>query len=89
MYSTLAGIEALMRGQLNRLRPSRGAAAANLRGRPEELGLPSNLEEFYDESRSMGARVYIDEPSLLAAGSTRGLVLVDSLAGPRAQTIVL
>jgi predicted peroxiredoxin len=83
LYFTLAGVEALIRGQLNRLRPGRGTVAANLRRRAERLGLPSNLEEFYDKLRSMGVRVYVDEPSLLAAGLTRGdLVPVDGLAGP-------
>jgi len=83
MYFTLAGVEALIRGQINRLRPGRGAVAANLRRRAERLGLPSNLEEFYDELRSMGVRVYVDEPSLLAAGLTRGdLLPIDGLAGP-------
>ena len=83
MYFTLAGVEALIRGQLNRLRPGRSAVASNLRRRADRLGLPSDLEAFYDELRSMGVKVYVDEPSLLAAGLARGdLLPVDGLAGP-------
>lgn len=83
MYFTLSGVEALIRGQLNRLRPGKGTVASNLRRRADRIGLPSNLEEFYDELRSRGVKVYVDEPSLLAAGLARGdLVPVDGLAGP-------
>lgn len=83
LYFTLSGVEALVRGQLNRLRPGKSTVASNLRRRAERLGLPSNLEEFYDELRSAGVKIYVDEPSLLAAGLARGDVLpVDGLAGP-------
>jgi predicted peroxiredoxin len=83
LYFTLSGVEALMRGQLNRLRPGKSTTASNLRRRASRLGLPANLEEFYDELRSAGIKVYVDEPSLLAAGLARGdIVPVDGLAGP-------
>ncbi|MEB3851246.1 MAG: DsrE/DsrF/DrsH-like family protein [Desulfurococcales archaeon] len=83
LYFTLNGVEALVRGQINRLKPSKGTISSNLRRRADRLGLPSSLEDFYDELRSAGVRVLVDEPSLLAAGLTRGdLLPVDGLAGP-------
>ena len=80
---TLNGIDALVRGQADRLKSEKGFVGSVLKKRMPTAGLPSSLEDLYRLVRKNGVKVYVDQVSLRISGLKKeDLLDFDELVGP-------
>ncbi len=80
---TMNGIDALVRGQTDKLKAEKGSVGSALKRRMSAAGLPASLEDLYKQARKSGVKVYVDQVSLRISGLKReDLLDFDELVGP-------